>query len=122
VAVETLVRFQIAAKMEKSSKFEFFLKTFINENRDIKNIEILFDKLSDEAIFVSDKNMKKIISFESKIGKKSFTKAKELIQKLDLWKLSQERVKKISFIKSRLHMKLVQKKLIKKIQEKKLNF
>lgn len=118
VAVETLVRFQIAAIMVKNSKFEFFLKTFFNESGDVKNIEIFLDKLSEETIYVSVKNKKKFLSLESKIGRKSFIKAKELIQKLNLWKLSQEKAKKNSLIKSKLHMKLVQKKLLKKIQKK----
>ena len=116
--METLVRFQIAANMVKNSKFEYFLKTFFNESGDVKNIEIFLDKLSEETIYVSVKNKKKFLNLESKIGRKSFIKAKELIQKLNLWKLSQEKAKKNPSIKSKLHMKLVQKKLLKKIQKK----
>ena len=86
--------------MVKNSKFEFFLKTFFNESGDVKNIEIFLDKLSEETLYISVKDKKKFLSLESKIGRKSFIKAKELIQKLSLWKLSLEKAKKNSLIKS----------------------
>ncbi len=117
MAVKTQVRFQVMALMENSyDNLRNYISFFWKKKNSEKNMEIFF-----ENYVLSTGLLYKNIFFkeylrENYIGKNLTQKIKKLFQTIKDWHLVLKKKTNLS-LKSKLHMRFVQKKLLKKFSK-----